>query len=205
MSIVFVVSAPSGSGKSTLVHRLLRQDQNIRFSFSYTTRARRGNEVPDKDYHYVSREQFEAAVARNEFLEHAEVFGNYYGTHQGILDQARAEGKDLLLDIDVQGARQLKLRVPDAVTIFVLAPSREELEQRLRSRSEDSEAVIARRLKGAAKEIENYAAYDYVLVNRDLEKSVDTLASIVKAERVRRARMEQEVKSILATFEKDCS
>jgi guanylate kinase len=205
MSIVFVVSAPSGSGKSTLVHRLLQQDQNIRFSISYTTRAPRGHEAPGKDYHYVSREQFEAAVARNEFLEHAEVFGNYYGTHQGILDQARAEGKDLLLDIDVQGARQLKLRVPDAVTIFVLAPSRQELEQRLRSRSEDSEAVIARRLKGAAIEIENYAAYDYVLVNRDLEKSVDTLASIVKAERVRRARMEEGVKSILATFEKDCS
>jgi guanylate kinase len=204
MSIVFVISAPSGSGKSTLVHRLLQQDQNIRFSISYTTRQPRGHEVQGKDYHFVSREEFEAALARGEFLERAEVFGNYYGTHQGILEQARAEGKDLLLDIDVQGARQLKLRVPDAVTIFVLAPSREELEQRLRSRSEDSEAVIARRLKGAAKEIGNHDQYDYVLVNRDLEKSVDTLASIVKAERVRRARMEEEVKSILATFEKDC-
>jgi len=204
MSIVFVISAPSGSGKSTLVNRLLRQDKRIEFSVSHTTRAPRGNEVPDKDYHYISREEFEAAIARNEFLEHAEVFGNYYGTHQGILDRARAEGKDVLLDIDVQGARQLKVKVPDAVTIFVLAPSRQELEQRLRARSEDSEEVIERRLRGAAKEIGNYAAYDYVLVNRELEKSVETLASIVTAERIRRARMEAEVKSILATFEKNC-
>jgi guanylate kinase len=204
MSIVFVISAPSGSGKSTLVNRLLRQDKYIEFSVSHTTRAPRGNEVRDKDYHYISREEFEAAVRRDEFLEHAEVFGNYYGTHQGILDRARSEGKDVLLDIDVQGARQLKLKVPDAVTIFVLAPSRQELEQRLRARSEDSEEVIERRLRGAAKEIGNYAAYDYVLVNRELEKSVDTLASIVKAERIRRARMEAEVSSILATFEKNC-
>jgi guanylate kinase len=201
MSIVFVISAPSGSGKSTLVNRLLRQDKYIEFSVSHTTRAPRGNEVRDKDYHYISREEFEAAVRRNEFLEHAEVFGNYYGTHQGILDRARAEGKDVLLDIDVQGARQLKVKVLDAVTIFVLAPSRQELEQRLRARSEDSQEVIERRLRGAAKEIGNYAAYDYVLVNRELEKSVDTLASIVKAERIRRARMEAEVSSILATFE----
>jgi guanylate kinase len=204
MSIVFVISAPSGSGKSTLVHRLLEQDPNILFSVSYTTRAPRGNELPDRDYHYISREEFDAAVEKGEFLEHAEVFGNYYGTRRGIVDRARREGKDVLLDIDVQGARQLRLRVPDAVTIFVLAPSRQELEQRLRARSEDSEAVIERRLKGAAKEIGNYAGYDYVLVNRDLEKSVDTLASIVKAERVRRSRMDMEVKAILETFRKDC-
>ena len=205
MSIVFVISAPSGSGKSTLVHRLLLRDKGILFSVSHTTRTPRGQEVRDQDYHYVSRAEFEAAVARDEFWEYAEVFGNYYGTHRGILDRARAEGKDVLLDIDVQGARQLRIKVPDAVTIFVLAPSRQELEQRLRARSEDSEAVIARRLRGAAKEIDNYAAYDYVLVNRDLETSVDTLASIVKAERVRRARMEEEVSKILATFEQDCS
>jgi guanylate kinase len=203
MSIVFVISAPSGSGKSTLVNRLLEQDKGILFSVSHTTRAPRGQEVSGKDYNFISREEFEAAVARDEFLEHAEVFGNYYGTHRGILERARTAGKDVLLDIDVQGARQLRVKVPDAVSIIVLAPSRQELEQRLRARSEDSEEVIARRLAGAAKEIGNYAAYDYVLVNRDLEKSVDTLASIVKAERVRRARMEDEIKSILATFEKD--
>ena len=202
MSIVFVISAPSGSGKSTLVHRLLQLDPNILFSVSCTTREPRGHEVRDVDYHFIAREEFEAAVARDEFLEHAEVFDNYYGTRRDILDRAQAEGKDVLLDIDVQGARQLKVKVPDAVTIFVLAPSREVLEQRLRARSEDSEQVIERRLRGAAREIGNYAAYDYVLVNRDLEKSVDTLAAIVKAERVRRARMDAEVKTILATFEK---
>ncbi len=142
---------------------------------------------------------------RDEFLEYAEVFGNYYGTHREVLDRAQAEGRDLLLDIDVQGARQLKGKVPEAVTIFVLAPSRAELEKRLRARSEDSEEVIARRLDGAAAEIRNYGAYDYVVVNRDLEKSVDALASIVKAERLRRTRMEDEVRAILGTFEKSSS
>jgi guanylate kinase len=200
MSVVFVVSAPSGSGKSTLVRRLLDQDNNLLFSVSYTTRALRGKEQPGHDYVYVSRAEFEAAIARDEFLEHAEVFGNYYGTHRSWLDRAQAEGKDLLLDIDVQGASQLKTKVPEAVSIFILAPSRSDLEARLRARSEDSEAVIERRLRGAAQEIRNYSQYDYVLVNQDLEKSVDTLASIVKAERVRRARMEEEVHRILATF-----
>ena len=202
MSIVFIISAPSGSGKSTLVHRLLKQDPSLLFSISYTTRAPRGQEVPDQAYHFLSREEFEAALARGEFLEHAQVFGNYYGTHQSMLERAQAEGRDLLLDIDVQGARQLKGKVPETVTIFVLAPSRAELEKRLRARSEDSEEVIARRLDGAAAEIRNYGAYDYVVVNRDLEKSVDALASIVKAERLRRARMEDEVRAILGTFEK---
>jgi guanylate kinase len=200
MSIVFVVSAPSGSGKSTLVHRLRQQDRELLFSVSYTTRLPRGKEQPGQDYCYVSRQEFEAAIARGEFLEYAEVFGNYYGTHRGVLERAQAEGKDLLLDIDVQGAGQLKIKVPDAVSIFILAPSRNDLETRLRARSEDAEGVIERRLRGASREIRNYSAYDYVLVNQDLEKSVDTLAAIVKAERVRRTRMEQQVQRILATF-----
>ncbi len=200
MSVVFVVSAPSGSGKSTLVRRLLDQDKNLLFSVSYTTRALRGKERAGQDYVYVSRAEFEAAVARDEFLEYAEVFGNYYGTHRSWLDRARTEGKDLVLDIDVQGASQLKTKVPNAVSIFILAPSRSDLEARLRARSEDSEEVIERRLREAAREIRNYSQYEYVLVNQDLEKSVDTLASIVKAERVRRTRMEEEVHRILATF-----
>jgi guanylate kinase len=167
---------------------------------SWTTRLLRGKEQPGQDYNYVSRQEFEAAIARDEFLEHAEVFGNYYGTHRGVLERAQAEGKDLLLDIDVQGAGQLKIKVPDAVSIFILAPSRNDLETRLRARSEDAEEVIERRLRGAGREIRNYSAYDYVLVNQDVEKSVDTLAAIVKAERVRRNRMEREVQRILATF-----
>jgi guanylate kinase len=202
MSVVFIISAPSGSGKSTLVKRLLAKVPGIRFSISCTTRAPRGAEREGEDYHFISRESFEGMRLRGEFLEYADVFGNWYGTHQNELLEARAEGKDLLLDIDVQGAAQLKRKIPDAVTIFVLAPSREELEQRLRLRSEDSEAVIQRRLRGAAEEIQQYRQYDYVLINRDIEKSVDILASIVKAERVRRNRVEEEIVPILASFER---
>jgi guanylate kinase len=200
-STVFIISAPSGSGKSTLVSCLLARDQQLRFSVSYTTRTPRGNEKPGESYIYISRQEFEERVQRGEFLEHAQVFGNYYGTNRKVLEQARSEGKDLILDIDVQGARQLKERIPEAVSIFVLAPSRDILEQRLRMRSEDSEEVIQRRLRDAAEEIRNYAEYDYVIVNHQLEESVDTLAAIIKAERVRRSRMEDQIRPILRSFE----
>lgn len=201
MNCVFVISAPSGSGKSTLVRKLLEMDPKIEFSISHTTRARRGAEQDGEDYWYISREEFERRIARDEFLEHAEVFGNYYGTHRGTWERAMAEGKDLLLDIDVQGARQLKSKIPDAVTIFVLAPSREILERRLRARGEDSEAVIERRLRDAAEEIRNYGWYDYVLVNEDVGESVAGLAAIVRAERLRRTRMEQRIRPILESFQ----
>ncbi len=200
MTTVFIISAPSGSGKSTLVTRLFQEVENLMFSVSYTTRAPRGHEKDGESYHFVSREQFETALARDEFLEHATVFGNYYGTHQGILDEAKAAGKDLVLDIDVQGARQLKCKIPEAVTIFILAPSRQILEKRLRARGEDSDAVIERRLHDAAGEIRNYSAYDYVLINNDIEKSAATLAAIVRAERVRRIRIEDQIQPILETF-----
>jgi guanylate kinase len=201
MSIVFIISAPSGSGKSTLVNGLLKSDSGLVFSVSYTTRPPRGAERPDQNYHYISRAEFLARIARDEFLEHAEVFGNYYGTHRSILEAAQAKGADLVLDIDVQGARQLKSRIPDAVSIFILAPSRAILEQRLRDRSEDPEVVIERRLREAAEEIRNWTAYDYIVVNEDVQVSVDALASIVKAERVRRSRIEGAIRRILATFE----
>jgi guanylate kinase len=201
MTTVFIISAPSGSGKSTLVGRLMAAVADLHFSVSYTTRAPRGQEKSGESYHYLSREEFEAAIARDEFLEYAEVFGNYYGTHRSELDKARREGADLVLDIDVQGARQLKSKIPDAVSIFILAPSREILETRLRARSEDSEQVIERRLREAAREIRNYALYDYILVNRDVGAAADTLAAIVKAERIRRCRMEDEIRPILASFE----
>jgi guanylate kinase len=203
MTTVFIVSAPSGSGKSTLVNRLLERDPRIDFSVSYTTRKPRGREKNNGgSYHFIERAEFEARISRDEFLEYAEVFGNYYGTHIEVLENARAAGHDLLLDIDVQGARQLKERIPDAVTIFVLAPSREILERRLRARSEDSEEVIARRLNEAAGEIRNYAAYDYVVINEQVEESVKTLEAIVTAERVKRVRMERRVSPILATFDR---
>jgi len=201
MSIVFIISAPSGSGKSTLVSGLLREMPELLFSISYTTRTPRGQERPGENYYYISREEFKQRIQQDEFLEYAEVFGNYYGTHRSILDRAQAEGRDLVLDIDVQGARQLRGRIPEAVSIFILAPSREILEQRLRDRSEDPEAVIARRLREAAEEIRNYTDYDYIVVNHEVPSSVGNLVSIVKAERVRRSRVEGEVRPILATFE----
>ena len=200
MTTLFIISAPSGSGKSTLTRELIERVPALRFSVSYTTRPRRGQEREGHDYFFISRAEFEARAAKAEFLEHAEVFGNYYGTHASELDRAAAEGVDLLLDIDVQGARQLKERIPEAVSIFVLAPSRKVLEQRLRARSQDSEAVIERRLRDAAEEIRNYSQYDYVLVNREVEASVETLMSIVKATRSRRDRMEEQIRPILETF-----
>ncbi len=201
MSIVFIISAPSGSGKSTLVHRLLKEVPALTFSVSYTTRPPRGTEKDGESYHFISRKEFEERVARGEFLEHAEVFGNYYGTHSSALERAQRERLDLVLDIDVQGAGQLKGGIPDAVSIFILAPSREILELRLRARSEDSDNVIARRLKDAAREIGNYSQYDYVLVNNDLQSSADSLSAILRAERMRRVRMESKIQPILATFE----
>jgi guanylate kinase len=203
MTCVFIVSAPSGSGKSTLVRRLLESVDGLLFSISYTTRKPRGAEVNGHDYFFISREEFELRLRHNEFLEWATVFGNYYGTHQNNYDRAVAEGRDLLLDIDVKGARQLKERLPGAISVFILPPSRQILEERLRARSEDAENVIQRRLREAAEEIRNYDQYDYVLVNRDVEESSETLRSIVYAERARRARMEETVRPILKTFEQE--
>jgi guanylate kinase len=201
MTTVFIISAPSGSGKSTLVSRLLSGVEGLLFSVSYTTRAPRGAEVDGQNYHFISRAEFEAMLARDEFLEHAEVFGNYYGTHRSYLDRACREGLDLVLDIDVQGERQLKSKIPQAVSVFILAPSRQILEQRLRARSEDRDDVIERRLREAAEEIRNYNVYDYVLINRDLAESDRTLSAIVRAERVRRIRIEDQIRPILETFQ----
>jgi len=198
---VFVISAPSGSGKSSLVQRLLHDVPNLIFSISYTTRAPRGSERNGIDYNFIARDDFERRILELEFLEHAEVFGNYYGTSRLTLDQAIAERKDLLLDIDVQGARQLKVALPGALTIFVLPPSRRILEQRLRARSQDSDAVIQRRLRGAAREVRDYTHYDFVLVNRDLDECAKDLEAIVRTERLRRSRMEENIRSILESFE----
>ena len=209
--MVFIISAPSGSGKSTLVGELMRLVPKLRFSVSYTTRYPRGQERDGQDYFFISREEFEERIGKGEFLEYAEVFGNYYGTHISELNRAGADGYDLVLDIDVQGARQLKEKIPDAVSIFILAPSRQVLEARLRARSqeeariraggEEREAVILRRLHDAAEEIRNYALYEYLLVNREVAASVETLVAIVKAARSRRDQMEKEIRPILETFQ----
>ncbi len=185
--IVFIISAPSGSGKSTLVNKLLKLVPNLNFSISYTTRAPRGKEQNGKQYHFVSREQFEQMIRADEFLEHANVFGNYYGTARRFLTQAQEEGHDLLLDIDVQGAEQIKQKLPDAASIFILPPNRSTLEKRLRERGEDAEQVIQRRLVTASREIENYNKYNYILINDVLEDSIECLQSIVLSERLRRS------------------
>jgi guanylate kinase len=200
MSTVFIISAPSGSGKSTLVSRLLARVPGLMFSVSYTTRPPRGAEVEGRSYRFVSREEFQTMIARGEFLEYAEVFGNYYGTHRCALEEARSRGMDLVLDIDVQGARQLKCQIPEAVTVFILAPSRQTLEKRLRARGEDREDVIERRLRDAAEEIRNYSDYDYVVINRDLEESDAILSAIVRAERARCTRNHDKIRPILDTF-----
>jgi guanylate kinase len=201
MTTVFIISAPSGSGKSTLVSRLLASDPRLMFSISYTTRKPRGAEQDGQDYRFVTREDFERMIENDEFLEWAQVFGNYYGTHRGTLEHARALQRDLVLDIDVQGARQLKCQIPEAVTVFILAPSRQILEQRLRARGEDREEVIERRLREAAEEIRQYEDYDYVLINSDLDRSDAIMTAIVRAERVRRTRIEDQIRPILQTFE----
>ena len=201
MTTVFIISAPSGSGKSTLVARLFKTVPGLMFSVSYTTRAPRGAEVEGQSYRYITRDEFEARINKDEFLEWARVFGNYYGTHRSVLDDARASHRDLVLDIDVQGARQLTEKIPGAVTIFILPPSRQILEQRLRARGEDREEVIQRRLRDAAEEIRNYKAYDYVLINREVEESGAVLSAIVRAERVRRTRIEDQIRPILDTFQ----
>lgn len=202
--IVFIISAPSGSGKSTLTGELRRIIPNLEFSISYTTRQPRGSEQTGREYFFITREEFEKMIREEQFLEYADVFGNYYGTARSFLHEAFARGNDLILDIDVQGAAQVKEKLPEAVSIFILPPSREELERRLWRRSETenaqrkkltgevapkekTEAILQRRLQEATREIENYSQYDYILVNEKVEPAIDILQAIVKAERLKRS------------------
>jgi guanylate kinase len=189
MTTVYIISAPSGSGKSTLVNRVRALVPNLDFSISYTTRKPRGSEKDGKEYFFIERETFEDMVRQDEFLEHADVFGNFYGTGRKFLRDAEHSGHDLLLDIDVQGAEQIKRKLPFAVSIFIMPPDRQTLEDRLRNRSLDAEAVIQRRLATATREIENYGNYDYILVNDRLDESVETLKAILLAERLQRSEL----------------
>ncbi|MGA2729751.1 MAG: guanylate kinase [Terracidiphilus sp.] len=185
--ILFIISAPSGSGKSTLVSELRKQVSGVEFSISWTTRPPRGSEENGREYYFTSREEFERMRDKGMFLEYAEVFGNYYGTARQSLDEARRAGHDLLLDIDVQGAAQVRKIMPEAVSIFVLPPRPKELRTRLRNRSRAegvvNEAELYRRLSEASKEIENYREYGYILVNDILDRAVAQLEAIVLAER----------------------
>ena len=187
MTTVYIISAPSGSGKSTLVDKVREIVSGLDFSVSYTTRPPRGNEQNGREYYFVPRSEFDEMVRKDEFLEHADVFGHCYGTARRFLRQAESGGRDLLLDIDVQGAEQIKRKLPEAVSIFIMPPDRKILESRLRKRSLDAEEVIQRRLVTASREIENYEKYDYILVNNLLEQSADQLRDIVLAERLRRS------------------
>ena len=192
MSRVYIISAPSGSGKSTLVNKVREIVPGLKFSISYTTRAPRAGEQNGREYFFVSPAEFEEMIRKDEFLEHAKFDSNYYGTARRFLALADQEGKDLLLDIDVQGAAQIKGRIADAVSIFIMPPNRRELEKRLRTRSLDTEEVIQRRLVTASREIENYDKYDYILINDRLEESIDALKSILLAERLTRPGAQEE-------------
>lgn len=200
MSTVFVISAPSGTGKSTLVSRLVARDRRLSFAISVTTRQPRAAEVDGEAYQFVTEDCFREMRDRGEFLEWAEVFGHLYGTPWSAVEEARSRGTDLLLDIDVQGAASLRQKLPGASLVFILPPSSEVLAQRLRDRSSDDREVIERRLGEASREVRSYRFYDYVVVNDDIDRSVERLSEIVRAERSKRENMESTVEPILRSF-----
>lgn len=204
--IMLIVSSPSGAGKTTLTRNLLDQEENVSLSISVTTRDRRASEIDGVHYHFISKRKFEIMRDGGELLEWAEVHGNYYGTPREPVERALEEGRDILFDIDWQGTQQLyeKMRT-DVVSVFVLPPTAEELKARLERRAEDSPDIIARRLKNAAEEIPHWGEYDYVLVNRDLDKSFARLRGILTAERLKRvqqADIQEFVDKLLADLKK---
>lgn len=199
---MIVVSAPSGAGKTTVVARVLRDLGGIRFSVSHTTRAPRGAERDGVEYHFVDRRAFEKLRDEGALLEWAEVHGNLYGTAVAEIERASAAGVDILLDLDVQGAAQVRRRIGDAVTVFILPPSYDVLEARLRGRGQDDEGAIRRRLAVAGREIDAFEQYDYAIVNEDLDASVEELKSIVRAARCRVAVVRERARAIERTFER---
>ena len=197
---LIVVSAPSGAGKSSLAERVLKRISDLRFSISYTTRDPRGSEQNGVDYYFVSEEEFSTMRERDEFLECAEVHGHLYGTHEKPIEEMLNHGFDVMLDIDVQGAEQIRRRVPEAVLIFILPPSCEVLEARLRARNLNAPADIERRLRNAAIEVQLYERFDYVILNDDLDRALDQLEAIIVAERCRPYRQRNRIESVIATF-----
>jgi guanylate kinase len=198
--LLFIVSAPSGAGKTTLVERLADETARLRMSRSYTSRPAREGEIDGVDYNFVSRAAFEQMVSRGEFLEWAEVFGNLYGTCAADTDRLLASGCDVVLVIDVQGARKIRQRGIESTTVFVMPPSFEVLEQRLRGRSQDPEEAIQRRLQVAREEVASFTEYDFVVINDELAAAVDRLRGIVIAERARLERMRAAAETIVRTF-----
>jgi len=198
--LLFIVSAPSGTGKTTLVERLVEHVPHLKMSRSYTSRPAREGEIDGVDYNFVTRERFEAMVAVGEFLEWADVFGNLYGTSAADTERILEAGLDLVLVIDVQGARKVRRRGIETTAIFVMPPSMEVLERRLRGRSKDSQAAIAQRLEVARQEVAGFAEYDFVVINDELTAAVDRLRSIVIAERARLRCMRGEAEGVVKTF-----
>jgi guanylate kinase len=198
--LLFIVSAPSGAGKTTLVERLVEQTPRLRMSRSYTSRGARQGETDGVDYNFVTRARFESMIAAGEFLEWADVFGNLYGTCAADTERMLESGDDVVLVIDVQGARQVRSRYAAAISVFVMPPSYDVLEQRLRGRSKDSESAMRRRLEVAKDEVASFTEYDFIVVNDELTAAVDRLRSIVIAERARRARMCRVADYIVRTF-----
>jgi guanylate kinase len=199
--LLFIVSAPSGTGKTTVVERLVKVTDRLKLSRSYTSRAPRKDEADGVDYNFVSRERFEAMLANGEFLECADVFGNFYGTHAGDTARCLESGHDVVLVIDVQGARKVRKTGLPHVAIFVLPPSYDVLEKRLRGRSKDSEEAMHRRLEVAREEVPAFKEYDYVVLNDDLDSCVERIRSIVLAERSRLECMRPKAVEILKTFQ----
>ncbi len=197
---IIVISAPSGSGKTTLVKRLLAALPGLEFSISYTTRPPRHGEKDGRDYYFVSRREFRRMIADHEFTEWAEIVGHLYGTSTKQLRAAQDAGEDILLDIDVQGHEQLRRKLPEAVSIFILPPSYQELERRLRRRRSDAPEVIERRLNNARREIHHWAEYDYLVVNDRLTRATRALRAIVEAARSRRLVQEESAQEISQTF-----
>lgn len=195
---LFVIVAPSGAGKTSLVEALLREEPNIRLSVSYTTRTPRTGEVHGREYHFVNRAEFEAMLAKAEFLEHAEVHGNLYGTSKSWISAARAAGDDVLLEIDWQGAAQVHDIYPDMVSVFIMPPSIEALEQRLTARGKDAADVIARRIAGARLEMRHISESDYVIVNDNFASALADLRVVVQASRLSRARQLERYAGIIS-------
>lgn len=185
---LFVVTAPSGAGKTTLVAALLAADSQVQLSISFTTRPPRAGEVDGKDYHFVERTEFERMIAASELLEFAEVYGNYYGTSQVWINEVMDNGRDILLEIDWQGAQQVRRLFPAAIGLFILPPSLETLENRLRGRGKDSEEVIARRMAVAKEEVNHVDEFDFVIVNEYIDDAVRDIVAVVRAQRLTLAR-----------------
>jgi guanylate kinase len=197
--LLYILSSPSGAGKTTLTRMLQDKHPELVFSVSHTTRKPRANEVEGKDYHFVDRTAFEALAKKDAFLEWAEVHGNLYGTSQAEINRARATPgcRGMIFDIDYQGARQIRAKIPEVVSVFILPPSMAELEKRLRGRASDAEDVVQKRFAAARREIDHYAFFDYLIVNDVLDSAFDHLRSIILAERVRRTRRAALAESLL--------